>query len=365
MKPAIADTQSTGRPMQAPFQTKIHARIRRALASIAAGSLVVVSSVGSACAAPTPAAPSGSPSNLQAVEDSQRADYLRRNWLRLSKRVDRDSAIAAELIGWQMAATPSHAADQAVVQRRLADAFGNDPLARFVLALGCQARGPACAGHDDYDALVRLAPDNAVHWLMLPQASPPSSAQLHSAAMASAADSHLPELMRILRAALDTAPMPGAAASAEAGARGLRLRRDSVDAIPLPLFAGIGRLCRAPGEEHRDDCIALGRKLLTDRSGAILPRMVGSAMVRRLLKGTPEAAAATERRREYVWLSEQLPDDARADESTHRDMAALGEWDAWLRLADRVGAPRHPPAGWAPANPRLMQLWEDRAPAGN
>lgn len=350
--------------MQALFPTNIHSTMRSALVSLAAGSLVAVSSVGSAHAAPTAAAQSVSPSGLQAIENNQGADYIQRNWLRLSKRTDRDSLIAAELLGWQMAPTPSHAADQAMVQRRLADDFGSDSLARFVLALGCQARGAACSSHDDYDALVRVAPDNAIHWLMLPQASAPTPAQLHSAAAASAANSHLPELMRILRAALDGGPTPTTAAGVKADTLALRSRRDAVDAIPLPLFAGVGPLCRSPSEEQRNDCIALGRKLLTDRSGAIVPRMVGSAMVRRLLKGTPEAAAATERRREYVWLSEKLPDAARLEESTQRDMAAFGEWEAWLRLADRVGVPRNPPAGWGPANPRLMQLWEDRAPAG-
>jgi hypothetical protein len=349
--------------MNTSIPTHVHSTIQRALLSLAAGSLAVISLVGSAWAAPTTAAQAAPLSNLRAVEDSQKADYLQRQWQRLSKRTERDSLIAAELIGWQMAPASGHTADQATLRRHLFDDFGNDPLALFVLALGCQAQRPTCSRHEYYDLLVRVAPDNAVHWLMLPDASPPITEQLHSAASASVADSHLPELMRILRAALEGGPMLSASANVNAETLALRMRGDSVDAIPLPVLAGVGPVCMAPSEEHRVDCIELGRKLLTDQSGAILPRMVGSAMVRRLLKGTPEAAAATERRREYVWLSEKLPDDARSDESVQRDVASLGEWEAWLRLADRVGSPRNPPAGWVPADPRLMQLWEDRTPA--
>lgn len=349
--------------MKASFPTHVHSTFQRTLVSLAAGSLALVSLPGSAWAAPTTAAQSASLSNSQAVDDSQKADYLQWQWQRLSKRADRDSLIAAELIGWQMTPASVHAAGQATLQGQLLSNFGNDPLALFVLSLGCQNRRPACSSREYYDSLVRVAPDNAVHWLMLPDASPPTTDQLHSAASASVADSHLPELMRILRAALEGGPMLTAPADVSDDTLALRLRHDSVDAIPLPVLAGIGPVCMAPSEGHRADCIELGRKLLTDQSGAILPRMVGSAMVRRLLKGTPEASAATERRREYVWLSEKLPDDARSGESMQRDVASLGEWEAWLRLADRVGSPRNPPAGWVPADPRLMQLWEDRAPA--
>lgn len=348
--------------MNASFPPHVHSTIQRALVSLAAGSLAMISLLGSAWAAPTTAAQGASRLNLQTVEDGQKADYLRRQWQRLSKRTDRDSLIAAELIAWQIAPAPGYAAGQATLRRNLLGDFGRDPLALFVLALGCQAQRPSCSSHEYYDSLVRVAPDNAVHWLMLPDASPPTTEQLHSAASASVADSHLPELMRILRAALEFGPMPTASSGANAQIVAQRLRLDSVHAIPLPVFAGIGPVCRAPAEEHRADCIELGRKLLSDQSGAIVPRMVGSAMIRRLLKGTLEAAAATERRREYVWLSEKLPDGARSDEPMQRDVASLGEWEAWLRLADRVGSPRNPPAGWKPADPRLMQLWEDRKP---
>jgi hypothetical protein len=362
MKPTIAGTYSIGQRMNASFPTHLHSTLQRALLSLAAGSLAVISLAGSVWAAPTTAAQGAPLLNLRAVEDSLKADYLQRQWQRLSRRADRDSLIAAELIGWQLTPAYARTAGQTTLQRHLLGDFGNDPLALFVLALGCQAQRPTCSSHEYYDSLVRAAPDNAVHWLMLPDASPPTTEQLHPAASASVADSHLPELMRILRAALEGGPMLSASANVNAETLALRMRRDSVDAIPLPVLAGIGPVCMAPSEEHRADCIELGRKLLSDQSGAILPRMVGSAMVRRLLKGTPEAAAATERRREYVWLSETLPDDARSDESVQRDVASLGEWEAWLRLADRVGAPRTPPAGWVPADPRLMQLWEDRKP---
>ena len=341
-----------------------HARptTQRTNLGLAAGTLAAFLLAGSACAAPSETAATASPLSQQAVEDGQGVGYLQRQWQRLSKQTDRDSLIAAELIAWQMAPAPGHAAGHAGSRRRLLGDFGRDPLVLFVVALGCQVQCSNCSGLEDYDSLIRVAPDNAVHWLLLPDATPPSTAQLHSAASASVADSHTRELMQILNAALEDGPAPGTPAGANSQNTAQRLRLDAVQAVPLPTFAGIGSLCRTPAEENRADCIELGRKLLSDQSGAIVPRMIGSAMIRRLLKGTPEAAVATERRREYVWLSEKLPDDARSDEAMQRDVATLGEWEAWLRLADRVGSPRTPPAGWEPADPRLMQLWEDRKP---
>jgi hypothetical protein len=333
--------------MSLTIPSLLHSNIRRALLGLAAGSMAVLCTPGSALAASAASGQSAPAPNPQAADEAHKTVYLQAQWQRLSKLTDRDSLIAAELIGWQLPAGSGDTTAQAAVRDQLLRNFGKDPLVLFTLALGCQARAPACSGHEYFDSLVRAAPGNAVHWLMLPDAAAPSVGQLHSAASAPVADSHLPELMRILRAALEDSP----------------IRHDSVDAVPLPSFAGVGALCRAPGEQQRADCIELGRKLLSDRSGAIVPRMVGSAMLRRLLKGTPEAAAATERRREYVWLSEKLPDDKRSDENMQRDAAAVGEWEAWLRLADRTGTPRTPPAGWAPAEPRLMQLWEDRTPA--
>jgi len=123
-------------------------------------------------------------------------------------------------------------------------------------------------------------------------------------------------------------------------------------------------MCKAAVEPRRTDCIELGRRLLDDRSGSILSRMIGSAMLRRLVKGTPEDAAAKELRRDYVWFSEQMEaSTASSKEQLQKDVADYGEWEACERMVERMGAGRAPPADWTPKNPQLLLLSEERTPA--
>jgi hypothetical protein len=296
--------------------------------------------------------------------DSLRADYRQQQWKRLAQKTDRDSLIAAVLLGMPNDTDHESIDGHANVEGRLAAGFGQDPLALFSLALACQMQGGSCAHPEYYDALVRIAPDNAVHWLMLANGAAPDAGQLHAAVSAATADSHLSATMGILRAALADQPVLRAQADIDAGQLSLLLRRNAVDLMPLPKFGGAVSLCKTPAASLRNDCIELGRRLIDDRSGAILSRMVGSAIVRRLLKGTPEEVAAKELRRVYVWMSETMQASNLAyQEQLQQDVVDLGEWEASQRAVERMGATRLPPANWMPKNPQTLLLSEERTPA--
>ena len=317
-------------------------------------------------AVPTTVASDGASLTLPSVAAQLQADYRQQQWQRLSAKSDRDSLIAAILIGLPTESPADPMGGQADLEKRLAEMSPKDPLALFVLALACQAKSPSCLDAHYYDALVRHAPDNAVHWLLLPTGQSPNPAQLHQASLASFADSHTRELARIVRAALGELPIVAAPTGIDPRELALLQRRNAVDRLAYPSLVGVMAACRTPGKPNSADCVAIARKLIADRSGSILPTMVGSAMIRRLRKGTPEAAAAIELRRDYVWLSIKGPldsEDAASEEAFRAEMAQHGEWDAWQRRLERQGASRKPPSGWTPPDPQVMLLAEDRTPA--
>jgi len=305
----------------------------------------------------------------QAMNDLS-ADYRQQQWQRLAQKKDRDSLIAAVLLGMPNDAGQAPIDGNAAVEQHLAKAFGHDPLALFALALSCQMQYEYCAHPEYYDALVRIAPDNAVHWLLLPKHATPSDAQLHSAATATQADSHLRDIFRIVRTALANQPAPSTRSGVDPRELALLLRNNAVDQVRQPdQYGALLKMCKAAIAQRRDDCIAIGRLLEEDRSGSILSRMIGSTALRRLEKGTPEEAAGKEMRREQVWLSEKLAasDDSRMSvpyqEQLHNEVVAFGEWEAWQRAVERMGKTRTPPAGWMPQDPQLLLTSDERTPA--
>ena len=91
--------------------------------------------------------------------------------------------------------------------------------------------------------------------------------------------------------------------------------------------------------------------------------MVGSAILRRLYKGSALESEALAYRRQYVWLSERAGDFPGDEELLQRDVERYGEWEAWQRRAERAGIARRPPDGWVPSDPQLLLLAEDRKAA--
>jgi hypothetical protein len=153
-----------------------------------------------------------------------------------------------------------------------------------------------------------------------------------------------------------------------------RLRRDAVDSAPLPMYRDVMMVCKPASiaalqiAELRDACGAFAKMGMRSPGASVLARMISSAMLRRLYKGTALEAEAIEYRRQYVWLSEQVwPNSASSEpvnaEQIQQDIARVGEWEALQRQAERMGKARRPPPGWLPANTQTMLLSEDRKPA--
>jgi len=271
---------------------------------------------------------------------------------RLAAQNDRDSRIAAVLLALPADANAPFPPAATETIDALVQANPDDVLSLYVAALVCQLQ-PGCTTTAYVDRLTARAPDNAVHWLLRPAAAAPDDAQLRSAAKATNAQPHLGELRDLLGKALG-APTAAMAAS----------RAAALDAIPLPRFAPALNACKQDGNVRRDACIALGRTLFADARGSILSRMIGSVLLRRLAKGTPDETAAMKFRRDYVWLGEHKVGEDTRDETLQQDLVRRGEWEAVLRAADRAGVARTPPADWTPANPQQLLLSEDRTPAG-
>lgn len=271
---------------------------------------------------------------------------------RLAAHDDRDSRIAAALLALPADANAPVPATLTVIADALVQANPDDVLSLYVAALVCQLQSD-CTNTAYVDRLTAQAPGNAVHWLLRPAAAAPDDAQLRSAANAANAQPHLGELRAVLGQAL------GAPTTATAAARAAAL-----DAIPLPRFAPALNACRHDSAARHAACITLGRTLFADARGSILSRMIGSVLLRRLAKGTADEVAAVQFRRDFVWLGEHHIGEDTQDEALQQDFVRHGEWEAWLRAADRAGVARTPGAGWTPANPQQMLLSEERTRAG-
>ena len=287
----------------------------------------------------------------------------------------RETLIAAVLLG---SGQPDNAVLQtatAAARQRLAQRFGDDAEALYALALACHVQSQPCTQGEYFQRLTAIDGNNAVSWIVVPQGLVETDVQMaerlaHAAAAtqfddhswrhaglmrAELADLQPPDSLRLpLRGMLDDAEIPRL------------LRRSVVQTVPLPRFVGFVRLCRPDSvllqqrAGLRGDCERFARLLLTAPKASMLTRMIGSAMTRRLFKGRAEAEAALLMRRQYVWLSEHF-DRRRVDaEFLQDDMAAYGEWNAWLRAADRLGIAREPPPDWQPQQPQMLLLSEDR-----
>jgi len=186
-----------------------------------------------------------------------------------------------------------------------------------------------------------------------------------AAALAPMSDTHLREITAILHKTLSGQPAPAHVDGVDARALATALLDDAVGQVELPQFAKVMRMCMAGvAEPRRGDCLALGRRFEDDHSGSILARMIGSSMVRRIVKGTPEEAVAKGQRRDYVWMSDQLEKlPVEGQDRIQRETVALGEWVAWQRACERVSGRSLPRADWAPKDPTLLLLSEERAAA--
>lgn len=274
---------------------------------------------------------------------------------RLAAANDRDSRIAAALLALPC---DSHVSGLPLADvhaaQKLLQPLADDELALYVAALACHLSAD-CRDAGAVERLTARAPHDALHWLLRPGTGSLSDATLHSAAAADSAGPHLGELHAVLNRTLSDPANEGAPRDA---------RDDALAALPNPRLSPLLDACKGAEATRRSDCIAIGRRLFADARGSILSRMIGSVVLRRLAKGTADNAAAKTFRRDYVWLGEHAIGQDPHDAALQADTERHGEWEAWLRAADRAGVARTPPADWVPKDPQQLLLPEERRAAG-
>lgn len=315
---------------------------------------------------------------LSEILDQLGEDYRERQVQRLAAKGDRDSLIAAALIGIPRGSAASNPAHEAVLQRLYAH-YPNDELALYALALACNAQTQPCA-HGDYQRrLVAKFPDNSTHWLLVPNGDTADHAtyavQILHAADAVHADDRQAAIFALMRAALRDQQMPASilqpmqAMVGEAEVSSAVLHND-VDSVPLPRYAGVMNTCRPNSDAMhlypglRDACGRFALIAMRSPDTSILSKMITSSIVRRLYKGTPLETEGKQYRRDYVWMSQFVMkgEALRDPEAMQLDIARYGEWEAWRRQTIRFGGAATPPSNWMPANPQVLLLSEERTP---
>lgn len=298
---------------------------------------------------------------------------------KLSAAGTRESLLAAVLLGSDTR-DPMPFAAAAAARAQLAQQYSDDIEALYTLALSCHMQTEPCTDERPYRRLVELDGGNAVSWIVVPQGLQETDAQIAArlahAAAASRFDDHTwrhaqllrtqladlqpPESLRLpLRGVLDEAEIPRS------------IRRDAIAAVPLPRFVAFVRLCRPDLAAFKADtalrapCARFATLAFEAPRGSVLARVVGSAMLRRLYPGRPEAQAAFALRRQYVWLAENFANRGTDIEFLQQNMAEHGEWQALLNAAARLGIAPEPPPQWQPQQPEALLLAEQRSGAAN
>jgi hypothetical protein len=295
---------------------------------------------------------------------------------RLAKKGDRDSLIAATLIGIPRDDQDSSNAHEAAMQR-LFDEHPHDQLALYAVALACHIQPHPCPHPDYYARLTAQFPDNAVNWILIPAGPKPGGLEfadhiLHAANAHEFAD-QLSALATRVHGALRDQPVPESIlqpmqAVLEESEVAPSLQRDAIGAVALPKYGDWWRICRPGSPEMtevvglRDACGKVAIVGMRSERASVIARMVTASMVRRLYKGTPLETEGRELRRRECWLRLYMSDAPALAEKRQRDIELYGDWEALARQAERAGAKRFPPQGWLPADPQDLLLSEERTP---
>jgi hypothetical protein len=183
----------------------------------------------------------------------------------------------------------------------------DDPLALYVVALACHLQVQPCTHPEYFARLTDRFPDNAVNWVLAPSASNPDwpmlAASVLHAARAKQFDDQSAAFTVLLRAALRDQPAPDSIlqpmrAVLKESEVGPSLLRNVVGNAPLPHYADFMRVCKPESiwalkvDGLRDACGAFAQQGMHSPGASILARMISSAMLRRLYKGTPVEAEA-------------------------------------------------------------------------
>ena len=227
--------------------------------------------------------------------------------------------------------------------------------------------------------LVRTAPDNMFHWLLLLTApgNPDPRTALRQAAMRTVFDDYVAEgyadyARAIAASGVNVSPLLSGPLRIVAPNNAPEDEIASMHSliIPATVWSRLTDYCNpATGQigtgQEKADCVAVGAFMARSKVG-LRSRMTGSAMVRRLEKGTALAQEMYQLRRDYVFVKEQfwkLPSARRTTYPLERyldDLRKYGELGALQHRLERLGVPSTPGASWKPDNPQDLLLPEER-----
>jgi hypothetical protein len=271
------------------------------------------------------------------------------------------------------------------VQHSLRDAVAerpNDPFTRYASAIYCPTPEPqACARTQVAEALVRMEPGNAYHWLLVAMWSTDPARRreaLHEAARRTAYDDYLGRQYSASVEAIDAAAVPVPPLLVQAARVYLPSERPEMTlamftayGAPIASWQELVRLC-VPADLQtldpalRADCVAIGSHLATTEKAALIARMIGVAIVRPLAPGTPAAQTALEVRRRYSYINAMSDTLTAAQRQRYplgrwfRDHVAEGEMAAWQHQIEAAGMPGEPPADWQPEDPATLLSSRER-----
>lgn len=292
---------------------------------------------------------------------------------RLLRSGGRDDLIAAALISFSPGTATARRFNDSELVQRLATEHSTDLLAVYVAALLCNTQKSPCLHPEYRQQLLKLDPGNAIHWLIVPSGGRLTSQELRRSSESKLADTHFSEMLGIVRRSLE-GQGPGDSAPPEWRGNkelGLMLRQNEIARVPWPNYTQMTAACNAQAALSAEEiyikreCAKLGALLIGEEGRNIVTQMFGSTLLRRFSRNTPAAAAAIRLRRQYVWMSEQRPDNETSEqkERLNEEEILLGEWEAYQRNAERYGVPREPPPDWVPKRPEALLLQEERASA--
>ena len=267
------------------------------------------------------------------------------------------AALVTTLPGKETTQAASRVADLLARAERAAPA---DPLVWWVAASRCE---PAGAGCDEAQAaarthLLRVDPDNAVHWLLqMAQAWKAGArteayAALANAAAASRADDHLVALALMIAKRIEA--HPPSPALLHSNDKDAQVREFAMaggmavtTATTIPQWKPLLDACNAPAESaSAQHCLAVAR-LLQD-SNSMLGARIGYALEQRM-----DGAArpvVTERRRQLDWMITQYARLGEDGDTTTSWLASLqqsgNEQHALRTVLLANGIPLQPPADW-------------------
>jgi len=322
---------------------------------------------------------------LSAVMDEAGAEYRRQVVEKLQARDDADSLANAAMMIWRDTAAPQREERVGTLLRRALEQAPDNVFGWYLASIYCDSNvgvATACALPAAPAQLTRLDADNGFSWVLLAMRSDGEAAwaALHRAATSPKFHDYFGASYESYAKAIESVGVepPGLAAGvANVLAPGAPVSSTVAEyeawSMPMPGFQRIIDLCHQdralPADpQARADCITVGQRMARV-AGGLITNMVGSAIARRLGKGTPLEAEMKAIRARYIYLTEvygtlghaELLDYGR--DRLQRDSVEFGEMEAYARVAAHFGKPTMPPADWVPENPQHLLLPEERTPA--